>query len=175
MNVSSFRRHLADAVESRRPFDTPEMSQLAAEADDVAYWRNQVRLDQAISLWKEDWVVRKPRHASGRFVVAVAAMALGLGVVWVSRPLQVMTPGAPQAATMTVAAVEVPGDVVSNIVVPEPIEPVVAPLPRGDTRLAEATVTAERLAYAFQPVGEQVGSVVRLLIDSVPGADVFAL
>ena len=40
---------------------------------------------------------------------------------------------------------------------------------------AEATETAERLAYAFEPVGEHVGSVVRLLIDAVPGSDVFAM
>ncbi|HEX6987435.1 MAG TPA: hypothetical protein VF170_18800, partial [Planctomycetaceae bacterium] len=54
-------------------------------------------------------------------------------------------------------------------------EPLVAPLPPEPDRFAQAAVTAERLAYAFEPVGQQVGTVVRFLVDAVPGADVFSM
>jgi hypothetical protein len=176
MNVSQFRQQLAEAVEARESLATARMASLAAEAGDIAFWQSQVRLDRAIGAWKDQ---RRPRLAgrplAGRLCASIAALAAGFGAAWVSRPVETMLPNVATVPTMAVATLEPPTAEGFESIRPEPLVPVVAPIPRNENRLAAATVTAERLAYAFQPVGEQVSSVVRLLIDSVPGADVFAL
>ncbi|MBA3314282.1 MAG: hypothetical protein M3552_22790 [Planctomycetota bacterium] len=176
MNVSIFRRRVADAVESREALDTPELARLASEAGDVAFWRSQVRLDRAISAWKTpDRSITLRRPVLRRLGAAVSAAAIGFGAAWISRPAETVVPDMPPVTTMQVAALDVPVEPPSEIITRTELTPVAAPRPSQDTRLAQATLTAERLAYAFQPVGDQVSSVVRLLIDAVPGADVLAL
>jgi DNA-binding transcriptional LysR family regulator len=176
MNAAQYRRLIAEAIASREPLDTEEFARLAIEAGDDAFWRSQVDLDRAIGAWNVHSKRRSPRRLVVRRVSSlVAAVAAGIGVVWITRPGETVAPEVRIQAGIT----ELPS---RSIVAGLPaiteqfaLVPVVAPRPPQDLRLAEATATAERLAYAFQPVGEQVSSVVRLLIDAVPGSDVLAL
>jgi DNA-binding transcriptional LysR family regulator len=176
MNAVQFRRLIAEAIASREPLDTEDFARLAIEAGDDAFWRSQVDLDRAIWAWNVHSKRRTPRRLVVRRVsTLVAAVAAGISVVWLARPAETVAPEVRIQAGVT----EFPnGPIVAALpAITEPfaLMPVVAPKPPQDLRLAEATATAERLAYAFQPVGEQVNSVVRLLIDAVPGSDVFAL
>lgn len=176
MSASPFRRRLAAAIASRQALDTPHWAQRAIEADDVAFWQAQVQLERAIPAWKHHSVTTpRTRSVIRRVAAPVMAMSLAVAAAWISHPVESVVPLAPPEPVVAMVPV---GDVlISKPADPLPaiLPPVVARRPAPDNRLAEATVTAERLAYAFQPVGEQVGSVVRLLIDAVPGADVFAL
>jgi hypothetical protein len=178
MNVVRFRQLVADAVASRESIDTDDFARLAAEAGDESFWRSQVDLDRAIATWSARTKERRSRRRVMRRVpVAVAALAAGVAVFWVARPEPIASDLLLKASmTVSAKAASVPAvPAVPSVAERLTPAPVVAPRPPQDQRLAEATATAERLAYAFQPVGEQVSSVVRLLIDSVPGADVLSL
>ena len=176
MNAVRFRKLVADAVASREPIDTEEFARLAAEAGDERFWHSQVDLERAIAAWGTRAKQHKVRRIAVRRISAcAAALAAGFGAVWLARPMEPVGSSVPSAPTVKVspAATIV---LATPVVAVRPVQaPVVAPRPPQDQRMAEAAATAERLAYALQPVGEQVSSVVRLLIDAVPGADVFAL
>jgi hypothetical protein len=175
MNVVRFRQLVAEAVASRESIDTDDFALLAAEAGDESFWRSQVDLDRAIATWSS----RKKELRSRRIVMrrisgAVAAVAAGVAAFWLARP-EPVAPDLLLKGSVTISAKATNFPAVPLVAERSIPAPVIAPRPRQDQRLAEATATAERLAYAFQPVGEQVSSVVRLLIDSVPGADVLSL
>jgi hypothetical protein len=175
MNVARFRQLVADAVASRESIDTDEFARLAAEAGDESFWRSQVDLDRAIATWSAHTKERGSRRLVMRRVsAAVTALAAGVAVFWVARPEPVAS-DLLLKGSVTISAKMTSVPAVPSVAERSVPAPVVAPRPPQDQRLAEATATAERLAYAFQPVGEQVSSVVRLLIDSVPGADVLSL
>lgn len=194
-------RELVDAaIEDRRPLDTPAFARLADKASkgDRLYWLAQTRLDEAVAVWRERESADRVRPAGIAAVVAArlalhawrglrtaktsAALALGLSgiVVWSGReaePPGVAMPAVSLERVMTVAPGPVPPARSVDGVPEFRGQPYLAPdSPSGPADgYAEATETAERLAYAFEPVGEHVGSVVRLLIDAVPGSDVFAM
>lgn len=200
--MRGFRELVDAAIEARRPLDTAEFARLAGEASpaDRRYWQRQVRLDFAIADWRgaeEVRVVRSPFRTAG------AAFGAGALVAW--RSVRTAQTAAALALGLTAAFLlwpKVPAPVVETFAVSvdsehaaepsPPVQPAPAAAPgttvpdgnRGssdtlamaqDKRFEEATATAERLAYAFQPVGEQVGTVVRFLIDAVPGSDVFSM
>lgn len=108
-------------------------------------------------------------------------MALGLSAafLWWSRAPVEEPPAVAMFSPAEPVKFEDPEKAVPSIALPDlrddaSVLAVAAPAaPPHD--FAKAADTAERLAYAFQPVGERVGSVVRLLIDSVPGSDVFSM
>lgn len=196
--TASFRELVNTAIEAREPLDTPAFARLAESASpaDLIYWRSQIRLDAAVSDWQRKCATAPGRLRTAGAVTASAtlkawrrartaqtatALALGLSavVIWHSRETG---PSDPDVSVIAAAPVE-------PVMVVRP--PAVAPVPRtksGGTKalamaepgvpqpdFAEAAEAAERLAYAFQPVGEQVSSVVQLLIDAVPGSDVFSM
>lgn len=195
--TASFRELVNAAIEAREPLDTPAFVRLAESASpaDRAYWRSQVRLDAAVSDWRRKHASPPGRLRRAGAVTAAAALkawhgtrtaqatalALGLSavVIWYSRE---SGPSEPDVSTIAAVPVE-------PVMTLRP--PVVAPAPRAEfdgsrtlamaepgtpqPDFAEAAEAAERLAYAFQPVGEQVSSVVQLLIDAVPGSDVFSM
>jgi hypothetical protein len=176
MNAVQYRRLIAEAIASRASLDTEEFARLAIEAGDDAFWRSQVDLDRAIWAWNAHSKRRTPRRFVVRRVFAlVSTVAAGIGAVWLARPAETVAPEVRIQASSTELRNQPIVAALPAITEPFALVPVVAPRPPQDRRLAEATATAERLAYAFQPVGEQVNSVVRLLIDAVPGSDVFAL
>jgi hypothetical protein len=175
MNVVRFRQLIADAVASRESIDTDDFARLAAEAGDEPFWRSQVDLDRAIATWSARKKERRSRRlAMRRVFAAVATLAAGVAAFWLAPPEPIASDLLLEGSVAVSAkAMNVPTlPLVAERSIPAPI---VAPRPPRNERLAEATATAERLAYAFRPVGEQVSSVVRLLIDSVPGADVLSL
>jgi hypothetical protein len=198
--TASFRELVDAAIEAHEPLDTPAFARLAegASSADRDYWRSQICLDRAVSAWQRkssDLPTRSLLRSTATIAAAAvlktwhgvrsaqtaAALALGLSavVVWSGREA-----APPDAVVSAVAAVRT-----KPVATLRP--PVVAQIPQmrlDDSQalamadsaaprdgFAEAAETAERLAYAFQPVGEQVGSVVRLLIDAVPGSDVFSM
>jgi hypothetical protein len=176
MNAARFHRLIAEAVAAREPLDTEEFALLAEVSGEETFWRSQVDLDRAICAWKqrEKPTVHRRRFAQ-RILLSVAGVAAGLGAIWMSRPIDPIAPRVQIETSIVAAPTDAIMPPVPAIAQPWSPDPVVAPKPSQDRRLADAAETAERLAYAFQPVGEQVSSVVRLLIDAVPGSDVLAL
>jgi hypothetical protein len=200
--MRGFRELVDAAIEARRPLDTAEFARLAGEASpaDRRYWQAQVRLDSAIADWRDAekaGVVRRRSRTAANVVGAgalaawrtfgtprtAAALALGLSATFLLWPKA----SAPVIETVAVSIEPEHSAASSRPVRPAPVPAPQPPAPgttRGpndtlamaqDKRFEEATATAERLAYAFQPVGEQVGTVVRFLIDAVPGSDVFSM
>ena len=176
--MTTFRDRIERAVENREPLDTPEFRRLAATATEHerADFRDQVALDHAIVAWRGAVRETQIRVAVRRRVAAfVAAAAAGAGFAWiaVSGPATHDATGIDVAQTSPVAVIAPENAARSAVVVRDPL---VASRPSSpQTQFAEASLTAERLAYAFEPVGEQVGTVLRFLVDSVPGADVFSM
>jgi len=176
MTVVQFRRLIEEAVALRQPLDTDDFAQFAAEAGDEAFWRSQVDLDRAIEAWSVRSKRPNPRRLVVRRVFAwVATLAAGIGVIWLARPADSLAPEVRIEANLSKSSSQPIVAALPVMSEPLALAPVVAPRPPQDQRLANAAATAERLAYAFQPVGEQVSSVVRLLMDAVPGSDVFSL
>lgn len=205
MTDRAFRELIDEAVEQRRSLDTPRFRRLAdgASEQDRGYWQRQALLDRTIVAWRGGARTPSSRRGesltvigAGVFVKAwrgvrqgqtAAALALGLSAVviwsgWGEKPPE---PVAITVPTDPVVAIE-PGPVSPEPFDSRPVEPVRPEAGQiaaggltdgagGAGGFTEATETAERLAYAFQPVGEHVGSVVRLLIDAVPGSDVFSM
>lgn len=176
MNAARFHRLIAQAVAARDPLDTEEFARLAEESGEEMFWRSQVDLDRAIRTWKHQTKPNVRRRFTARRVsVGVATLAAGLGAIWINRPVEPIEPKVRSEASIAATPTEAIMPSVPAVAQRWSPAPIVAPKPPQDRRLAEAAETAERLAYAFQPVGEQVSSVVRLLIDAVPGSEVFAL
>jgi len=201
MTDPAFREIVDAAIEARRPLDTPAFSRLAESASeaDRRYWRAHARLDRAVADWQAKHAVPKVRTVTRAALVtaglalkawqgvrsaqtaATLALALSAVVIWSGRqtePLEPLVANSPTEPVLTIDSepiAPVPQDASSGASggSSAPLALADPPAARGD--FAEATETAERLAYAFQPVGEQVGSVVRLLIDAVPGSDVFSM
>lgn len=174
MNEHPFRKHLERAIESRLPLAEVDFSEFESDSQDRAFFEQQAQLDQVISLWKAHHVRTGRRRRSRNALAGVSLLAAGiLGVALLNPPKRY------EAGSEVESPAIVSVDVVETDVSPETIatvlEPAVAPLPEESEQYAAATVTAGRLAYALQPVGEHVSSVVQLLIDAVPGSEVFAL
>lgn len=176
MNAARFHRLIAEAVAAREPLDTEKFARLAEESGEEMFWRSQVDLDCAIRTWKHQ---AKPnvrrRLTAHRVSVGVATLAAGFGAIWMSGPVKPVAPKVRSEVSVAAAPTDAIRPSVPTVAQRWPPAPIVAQKPPEDRRLAEAAETAGRLAYAFQPVGEQVSSVVRLLIDAVPGSEVFAL
>ncbi len=126
--------------------------------------RAAARLDSAIRAWTSRAKSRRRRRVVASVGLACAAVA----VIVSQRPTD--RPSEPSVIVEAPAAL--PAEESVRSVPPAP--PVVAAVSdeptAADDRLADATQTADRLAYAFQPVSDGVGDVMRLLIDAVPGA-----
>lgn len=178
--MTTFRNRVESAVESHEPLDTPELRRLslAADGDDRAYWRSQMQLDRAIACWQQEL---GPRRSSAAFIRRAAAVlsitAAGVAAGWLS--------GASLGIGSNDEAVRsIPSDEFVMIAEPEisvppvsshSVDQTLAQNQLASDQYAEAAETAGRLAYAFEPVGERVGTVVRFLVDAVPGSDVFAM
>ena len=179
MKPTAYQRRLRDAVEARETLDRPEFARLAMQAGQCDEWRREVQLDQAISAWRQQQRKAGLRQTVRQQAMTIAAAtALGLGGLWLMQPVEPVLTAGPAIAEQV--SYEEPTDR-GRLVAARPLDsshrsqPVAAPRPDELDRFAQASVTAERLAYAIQPVGEQVGSMVRLLFDAVPGTDVLAM
>lgn len=181
--MTTFRDRVESAIESREPLDTPELRRLSfsGTCEEREWWQEQVRIDRAIGEWQSEFCPSQPlRWNARRLAAALAVTAAGLLAGWFAASDSVPDSNQP------VRPASVPGEVASV-----PTVSPIAPKPRVETdafgpstlathqfksdQFAEAAETAGRLAYAFEPVGERVGTVVRFLVDSVPGSDVFAM
>ncbi|MGC1273454.1 MAG: hypothetical protein WBC44_07070 [Planctomycetaceae bacterium] len=178
--MTTFRDRVESAIESHEPLDTPELRRLslAADGDDRAYWRSQMQLDRAIADWQQELRPRRSPAAIVRRAAAVLSItAAGVAAGWLS--------GASLwFASNDQAARSIPSNDVVMIAEPEigvppvsshPVDQTLAQHQLTSDQYAEAAETAGRLAYAFEPVGDRVGTVVRFLVDAVPGSDVFAM
>ena len=126
----------------------------------------EARLDSAIGAWVQRGRVQRVRRRRLAASVLIAAVVASVAIS--QRPDgRALVTAAPDPATLE--SVEVP---VRPVPVEPPTPPVVTVDPVvSDDRLAQASLTADSLAYAFQPVSDGVGDVMRLLIDAVPGTD----
>jgi hypothetical protein len=176
MNAARFRQLVAEAITSRQPLETEDFARLAEETGEEMFLRSQIDLDHAIRAWKAHARPnRRGRFVTRRASAWIATIAAGVSAIWLAQTIGPAAPEVRSEASTTTATIDVSVTSVPAVAELWPRAPIVAPKPVQDHRLAEATATAERLAYAFQPVGEQVSSVVRLLMDAVPGSEVFAL
>ena len=176
--MSTFRERVQTAIENREPVDSAELHRLALSADpeDAEWWQEQIALERAIAEWRT--VVRRSSaraEIARRVAISFATVAAGAALVWLST-----SPGVELHETEVIAAIAEAEEIaVGAEVRPERLlasrAPVVAPRPASPDRFAQASITAERLAYAFEPVGERVSTVFRFLVDSVPGAEVFSM
>lgn len=177
--MTTFRERVELAIESRESLDTPDLQQssLAASGDDRAWWQEQLRLEQAIAEWRNAQCSPRPLQRNVRRLAAVVSVAAaGLVAGWITTGMPIFPPdraartavGTEETAAMSNGAAAASGTFADR--------PAALPDdPFQSDQFAEAAATAGRLAYAFEPVGERVGTVFRFLVDSVPGSDVFAM
>lgn len=174
MNDLPFRNRVERAIELRSSLTELDCSDLESDTQDQAFLERHVQLDHLIEIWRANLIRKRRRQRTQSAVAGVSLLATGIAAIAFLRDAP--QEGAIPEARVPIVASAVP---VESDFSPKAstavLEPVVAPVPRESEQFAAASVTAGRLAYALQPVGEQVSSVVQLLIDSVPGSEVFAL
>ena len=196
---SNWQARLQQAVEERRRLNTeadaPPAALAAREPQVAQEWGAQLQLDTAIAAWQHRQRAQRRQALHYRVAAGVAVAAALFVTVFPARdntpgpqtlPVAVIAPQSPTLKTPTVKTPTVKRLDAETLAVPTlPVTPVAptrfaaadrGPQTRVDADLAAAqrfertAETAQRLVYAFGPVGDSVSDVMRRVMDAVPGA-----